>query len=393
MINSFYLAWKYVRFNKLKTATLVACVTLIALLPLVLQRLLDESERDFMSRAVSTPLVVGAKGSALDLAMSTLYFSGDAAPPISLAARDTVQGSGLAMAVPLYLRFKVRSRPIVGTTLDYFELRGLRIAQGRPMAFLGDCLLGAKAAQSLGIKAGDKLVSTPENPFDLAGVYPLKMNVAGVLARSETPDDQAIFVDLKTAWVIEGIGHGHEDLSTTPDPSVIMDRTDRAITADARLRQYTEIDPAKLGSFHFHGDPATYPITAVIAVPQDEKSSAILQGRFLSAQETNQIIKPSAVIGGLLQTIFRIKELIDALIAVVALVTVMAITLVFVLSLRLRQREVNTVFLLGGSRLTIARLMAAEVSIIASVSGLLCFALLRSLDPFADDIARWLLLR
>ncbi len=42
---SLYIAWQYAAFNKGKTATLVACVTLIAILPIALELLLDESER------------------------------------------------------------------------------------------------------------------------------------------------------------------------------------------------------------------------------------------------------------------------------------------------------------------------------------------------------------
>ncbi|MGH8655503.1 MAG: ABC transporter permease [Gammaproteobacteria bacterium] len=393
MIDSFYLAWKYIRFNKARTATLIACVTLIAFLPPALQRLLEESEREFMSRAHSTPLIVGAKGSALDLVMNALYFSDDAPQPITMGSKDAVQGSGLAAAIPMYVRFKVRGQPVVGTTLDYLDFRGLRVAQGRSMAFLGDCVLGARLAERLGIGAGENLVSAPENPFDLAGVYPLKMTVAGVLVSSGTPDDEAIFVDLKTAWVIEGIGHGHQDLAASQDESLISSRTDRGITANAKLKQYMEIDPANLASFHFHGDPASYPITAVLAVPPDQKSASILRGRFLAAEETNQIVKPSEVIAGLLQNVFRIKQLVDAVIVVVALATVMAIALVLTLSLRLRQREMHTVVMLGGSRLTVVRLMAAEVFIIVLMSALLCLALMRSLDPFAGDLARWLFVR
>jgi hypothetical protein len=52
MFDTFYIAWRYVSFNKIKTATLVACVTLISFLPLSLQLLLEESERQLMSRAV-----------------------------------------------------------------------------------------------------------------------------------------------------------------------------------------------------------------------------------------------------------------------------------------------------------------------------------------------------
>ena len=53
--------------------------------------------------------------------------------------------------------------------------------------------------------------------------------------------------------------------------------------------------------------------------------------------------------------------MLDAVIAVVALATVLAIILVFALSLRLRQREIQTVFKIGCSRMTIAKLVAAEI--------------------------------
>ena len=36
-----------------------------------------------------------------------------------------VRNSGLAEAIPLYVRFHARGNPIVGTSLDYFSFRGL----------------------------------------------------------------------------------------------------------------------------------------------------------------------------------------------------------------------------------------------------------------------------
>ena len=41
--------------------------------------------------------------------------------------------------------------------------------------------------------------------------------MVGILAPTSTPDDEAVFVDIKTAWVISGIGHGHEDVVTAED--------------------------------------------------------------------------------------------------------------------------------------------------------------------------------
>jgi putative ABC transport system permease protein len=393
MIDSFYIAWKYISFNKIKTIVLVACVTLISFLPIALHLLLQESERQLMSRAKSTPLVIGAKGSALDLVMNTIYFGDEVPELITMKASERVENTDLALSVPLYVRFKARGNPVVGTTLDYFEFRGLRIIHGQQMAVLGDCVLGAKVAESLGLKPGDSLVSSPESLFDLAGIYPLKMNVTGVLGKSHTSDDLAVFVDLKTAWVIQGLGHGHEDVTRLTDPSLIYKRTKSNVAATSKLYHYTEINQDNIESFHFHGNLTGYPITAVIAVPHDQKSGTILQGRFLSKDETHQIAKPAQVIDGLLQNIFRIKNVLDAVIAVVALATILALILVFALSLRLRQREIQTIFKLGCRRATIARLLTAEIFMIIFVSGILCAVMTGGINHFSNDLVRTLFIR
>ena len=393
MIDSLYIAWKYISFNKIKTITLVGCITLISFLPMALQLLLDESERQLMSRAVSTPLVVGSKGSALDLVMNTIYFGDEVPELITIAASDRVMDTDLALPIPVYVRFRARGNPIVGTTLDYFDFRGLKIAEGRQMAVLGDCVVGAKFAKGLHLKPEDSLVSSPETLFDLAGIYPLKMKVVGVLEKSHTSDDLAVFVDLKTAWVIQGLGHGHEDVTRITDPTLILKRTEDNVAATAKLFHYTEINEKNLDSFHFHGNLTDYPITAVIAVPYDIKSGTILRGRYLSSEETHQIVMPEEVIDGLLQNIFRIKNVLDAVISVVGLATVLALVLVFALSLRLRQQEIQTIFKLGCRRMTIARLLGAEIFIIVAISGVLCGVMVLLVNQYANDLVRMLFIR
>jgi len=86
--------------------------------------------------------------------------------------------------------------------------------------------------------------------FDLAGVYPLKMHVAGILEPTHSADDLAVFVDLKTAWIIQGLVHGHADLTEVIDPTLVMDRSGGKMTATAKLAQYTEITPDNIDSFH-----------------------------------------------------------------------------------------------------------------------------------------------
>jgi len=391
VIDSLYIAWRYVAFNKVRTATLVACITLIAFLPIALQLLLTESERLLQSRATSTPLLLGVRGSALDLVMNSLYFDDEVPEILSMQAADEVANTGLAYAIPLYIRFQARKQPVVGTTIDYFDFRNLQIAQGRMFAMLGECVVGADVAEEYDLGPGDSIVSSPEALFDLAGIYPLKMTITGVLQQNHTPDDQAVFVDLKTAWIIEGLGHGHEDLNKTRDSSVILKRSDGSVIANAKLFQYTEITEENMDGFHFHGDSSVYPLTAVMVIPNDTKAGTLLRGRYLD-NDKYQIVRPTEVIEGLLENIFRIKNVIDAVIAIVGLATVLAIILVFALSVRLRQRELMTIFKLGCSRMTAVRLIVAEIIIIVLVSSLIGASLLYVVQANAETLVRMLIL-
>ena len=391
MINSLYIAWRYLVFNKVRSATLIACITLIAFLPMALQLILEESQQLLQSRANSTPLLLGARGSALDLVMNSLYFDDEVPEIISMQAADEITDTGLAYAIPLYIRFQARNKPIVGTSIDYFDFRNLQIAQGRMLAVLGECVIGAGVAEEYSLAPGDSIVSSPGTLFDLAGAYPLKMTVAGILERSHTPDDQAVFVDLKTAWVIEGLGHGHEDLSRTRDSSVILNRSEDSVTANAKLFQYTEITEENMEGFHFHGDASIYPLTALLVVPNDAKAATLLRGRYLENQQYH-IVRPTEVIQGLMQNIFRIKRVIDAVIAIVGLATVLAIALVFALSVRLRQRELTTIFKLGCSRMTAVKLIAAEIVIIVLAAGIICAGLLYIVDANIETLVRMFIL-
>lgn len=388
---SFFLAWKYLSFNKLRTTILIACVTLVGALPLSLNLLLSASERELMARAETTPLVVGAKGSDLDLAINSLYFSTVPPEPITMAEVNQIQSSSLAISIPLHTQFQARTFPIIGTSLDYFDLRQLSVANGRTFSILGEAVLGADVAAALNLTPGDTLVSSPESVFDFGGVYPLKMNVVGVLETSHTADDKAIFVDIKTTWVIQGLGHGHQDLEQSEETNVILEQRDTVVTANAALTQHNQIDANNLASFHFHGSMETFPLTAIIAVPKDEKSATILRGRYEVSEAGSQIIQPARVIEELLLEVFKVRNILNLVFGLVTMATVIALILVFNLSLRLRQREMETNFKLGCCRTMIIRLIAAEVATILVISFGCSLVITASVGVFKERITQTML--
>ena len=387
-----YMAWRYLSFNKGKTAILVISIMLIIFLPVGLNVLVNQSSQQLTARADGTPLIVGAKGSQLELVLNSLYFESDIPDVIPFAESSRISETGLATAIPLYTRFRAQAQPIVGTTLDYLEFRGLRVRDGRSFAILGECLLGAAAAEALGVGPGGHVVSSPEGVFDLAGVYPLRMKVAGVLEPAGTPDDMAVFVDVKTAWVIEGLAHGHQDLADPDAESRVLQRDGNTIVGNASVVEYNEITADNIDSFHFHGDPSGFPITAVIAVPDDEKSGTILQGRYVGDEESVQVLRPRTVMDDLLATILTVQNYVIAAVIIIGLSTMATAALVFLLSLRLRSREIETMHKIGGSKRRVVGILSAEIAVVL-LAGVALAAILTGLTSrFGAEAIRAILL-
>ncbi len=392
MTGPLLLAWRYLAHHRAKTAILVGSIALIVFLPIGLRVLVDQSAQQLRARAQQTPLVVGARGSALELSLASLYFESRAPDPIAWRELLRLRDMGLAEAIPLHVGFESRGRPIVGTTLGYFDRRGLRVAEGRAPAVLGECVVGAAAARTLEVGPGDTLVTAPETVFQLAGVYPLAMRVVGILAPSHGPDDGAIFVDIKTTWVIAGLGHGHRDLTESGAEADVAAREEGRITAKASVVEYNEITPENQASFHFHGDPSDLPISAVLAFPPDDRSRTLLLGRYQNPDETVQLVRPAAVMDELLETVVTVERYAIAAIAVVGAATLATAALVFSLSIRLRRREIETLHKIGASRPRVLAVLLSEVLAVTILGITLAGLLTLGVRQFGEEAIRRFLL-
>jgi putative ABC transport system permease protein len=192
--------------------------------------------------------------------------------------------------------------------------------------------------------------------------------------------------------VIEGLGHGHQDVAAPEAAGAVLRREGERVVANASLVQFNEITPENEGSFHFHGEASAFPLTAVLAVPHDERSAALLRGRYLGADEPTQIVRPSEVMDDLLETVFAVQRYVVAALVFVGASTLTVTALVFLLSAQLRRREIETMGKIGVTRGTIAAVLGAEVGLVVlmslAVAGLLTLALAR----WGDALMRGLLL-
>jgi len=393
MNGPFQLAWRYVWQHKIKSLILIASIVLTVLLPVTVRILLWQFNQKVVSRADATSAVVGAAGSDLDLAMNVTFFrDNQGLKPIRYDELLYVQDTDLAAAIPIHARFTARSFRVVGTSLDYFEFRGLEFGDGVAFGTLGDCVLGSEVAAELGLGPGHRVESDRLNPFAMVGSSPLQMTVAGVLKPSGSPDDRAVFVDVKTAWVIEGLGHGHEVLSDVPEGLQVSEKTDKLITAIA-VTEFIEITENNIESFHFHGDIDEFPLTAIIVVADSEEQETLLEGRYQTdpARQGKQLVRPPVVIRELMGMVFRVNRFFEANSILIGLATGMLLLLVIVLSLKLRAREMETMFRIGCSRSTIIWLQVWELTIIFATAAVLLTGLIACVWSISGSIVESLL--
>ncbi|MCH2201921.1 MAG: hypothetical protein MK102_08120 [Fuerstiella sp.] len=393
--NALFLALRSISWYRGRSITIILCLATTLWLPMTVRMLVREFQNEIVLRAESTPLIVGIRGSRIDLVLHGLYFQSAAPESVTMEESDYIRDTEFAAAIPLHIRFRTQElqrtqgAPIVGTTLEYFDFRRLKIATGDSLTRLGDCVLGARFAEQSGLKPGDRLLSAPQNAFNLAGDYPLNMKVVGVLGASWSPDDDAVFVDIRTAWIIEGIGHGHQSLSSDAQDQLLKSDSSGPLKANASVLPYTEITDENESSFHFHGDESEFPVTEIIAVPQNRQSQTLLLGRYASGRRNTAICaKPGKVVDELLAMVFRIEQLFRISAILSGIVTGVLLGLVIFLSVRLRAPEMKTIERIGSARGTTALLVSTEVCILLATA--FCLSLVTALvtNELAGDSLR-----
>ncbi|HEX4709358.1 ABC transporter permease [Phenylobacterium sp.] len=222
-MNLLILVWAFIRrrpltwgFNVLTLSTGVAVVLALAL---VNQAIEDRFQRDL----AGIDLVIGAKGSPLQIVLSAVFQMDTPTGNISLEDARRFAGNAMAAsAVPVSMGDNVRNARIVGTTLDYPRLYGARLAQGRWWSQPMEAVLGAGAARRLGLKPGDTFVGAHGlvGSADLHKRFPYR--VVGVLRPTGSVVDRIVLTDLASVWNI----HEHPD----PDEAA-ADPNHREVTA------------------------------------------------------------------------------------------------------------------------------------------------------------------
>lgn len=206
------LAWRYLWSSPLTTALNLLLLTLgLAAVTFVL-RASAQVEAGLKRDLAGIDLVVGAKGSPMQIMLAGVFHLDSPTGNIPLATLDALKRQPLvAQAVPLSLGDSFRGYRIAGTTAEYLTLYGGRIGQGAPWTRPMQAVLGAEVARASGLKVGDHFAGSHglADGGGAHGEHPFE--VVGVLADSGSVLDRLVLTDIASVWEVHGDHHDAHD--------------------------------------------------------------------------------------------------------------------------------------------------------------------------------------
>jgi len=148
-------------------------------------------------------IVVGAKGSPLQLVLSAVYQADVPTGNIALDAVETLRRDPMIeRAVPLALGDSVGRFRIVGTTPDYIGLYGATLQRGAVWQHPMEAVLGAEAAARLHLNIGDHFVGSHGVGGGGMQHKEFPYTVTGILAPTGSVIDRLALTEVESVWEI-----------------------------------------------------------------------------------------------------------------------------------------------------------------------------------------------
>lgn len=207
-MNALGIALAYARRRPLATAFNVALLAIgVATITLVLL-LSRELEQRLAREAAGVDLVVGAKGSPLQLVLAGVYHADVPPGNVPLAAVETLARHPLVQQViPLALGDSHRGFRIVGTEPSFLAHYRAALAQGRPWAAPMEAVLGSDAARASGLAIGAEFAGSHGMAEGGGDHTEAKYRVVGVLAPTGRVIDRLVLTSVESVWSV----HDHHE--------------------------------------------------------------------------------------------------------------------------------------------------------------------------------------
>ena len=316
-------------------------------------------------------LIIAAKGSPLDVVLSTVFYLREPVGEVPAHYLRVFQGREELVIenetfrfprtfdaqIPVNIGHQFRGAPIIGTVPEFFTRltymgdRPYRfVSPGHNIGFMPEddftAVIGSRASRRTGLRVGDTF--EPEG-IDEGDDHHKPFKIVGVLEPTGTPNDNAIFVNIRGFYDM----HGHGIASgATERYSAILLRAREQVSRPASAMVADPNNPAAMLA------DRTFIDTASMELP-----------RILERTHDIQAVSPIREISALLENIVGNVQLVLLVLAIlVVIVAGIGMMVSIYNSMSERRQEIALMRALGARRLTVMIIILLE-SILLSLGG------------------------
>ena len=374
------IAYRSIQFRSVSSILTAFSMSLGAALVvtvIVIHGVLNDS---FNKSAQGYDLIVSAKGSPLDVVLSSVFYL---RPPVGEVPESYLKmfqrgqySHIIEEAIPLSIGHHFKGVPLIGTTPEFFtKLKYMgnqpyRFVQGENIQYGADftAVIGFRASKRTGLRVGDEFQPDAAQDADCEHHEPFK--IIGILAPTGTPNDGAIFVNIEGFYDMHGhvqAGGGQQTADSSREPATVPpEESPRRYSAILLMTKQDAVKP---------------PGTAVDPNSPDFNPSAMLDERayvnidamklpnVLDKTTDVQAVSPVREISTLLTNVIGNIQMVLLLLAVlVILVAGIGMMVSIYNSMNERKQEIALMRALGARRLTVMAIILLE-SILLSLGG------------------------
>ncbi len=361
------------RAKLLMTALSVVITAAVALMAYNISTQVSEG---IVNTAAKYDMIIGPSGSATQLAMNTMFFTDKPLGTIPYSLIDELKATGLVNeAIPFSMGDSYNAAPIVGT--DAALLADKPLKAGAMFEEALDAVVGAQVAKAYGVRVGDKLVTS--HGLNTSGAHGAEhadhpLTVTGILARTDTAYDNAVFTPVSTIWAVHDHGHedGDEAGEASPAPSVVVSSGAGASGAPSHAAPAAEEahDEEHEEEHEDHDHAEEGQICAVLVRSTGFSAYSQLMSAY-SGKAGYLAINPNTVLREVMDNVDLSRRIVYILCGVILVMNLFVVTVIALLNMVDSRREIALMRLIGISMKRINQLYLIQ-NAIAGAAAMVC---------------------
>lgn len=351
-MNLFVLSWKYIKGKPLSTALNVLLLSFGIGIIVVLLLASSQVQDKLTKNASGIDLVVGAKGSPLQIILGSIYHVDYPTGNIPLQEAAALARNRLVKnTIPLALGDSYKSLRIVGTTGAYAELYGLEAATGKLWQADFEVALGATAAKTLGLGVGDTFYGEHGMADGGEAHESHAYEVVGVLHPTGKVVDNLILTSIPSVWLM----HGHDE--------------------EAGHRGHEAEEMTEVLGIQLPADELEEKEVTSLLIQYRGPMAAVQLPRMVNSQSSMQAASPAFETARLFSLVGVGVEVVQGFAYLIIFMAGLSIFIALYNSLKERQYDLAIMRSLGASRLKLFVHIVLEGLIITTLGGLAGFVL------------------